>query len=380
MSSSSSSKKRKRARQKVKPGKERDAMVEEYLNSTPPAKSEVQTIVTRFGTLVTWEAMSVKPKQGKNIPEEDAADEEYRETGWMPFVAVGKKDSIWLPVYSVEKTPEEFRNLPDWQKERCVPSKSGDKYYYCPRNYVDKEVQGEMFLGHYLANAVRFCTEGEQPNCRFMLDWEKKEGEGGDPCILVSILKTQTPSEWKLDREYARRLVGLVESDDDDSDLEVIPTPGATGRVAQPKVTTASRDDAEDEFRNRVVALVEGNSIHMAEIATHMANMEEGVSKDVPACIRNYQADYRRGNNAVAHRLDRLQQLLEALLLRMGAEIPPVLAMSPRFTCHPQGDTSVRQLVFPPVSKPEVTESQGALPTLVEMEPSPEFSPYSPSK
>ena len=157
------------------------------------------------------------------------------------------------------------------------------------------------------------------------------------------------------------------------------------------QVTAADRDDAEEEFRNRVVGLVEHTSIHVAGVAPHveeiakgMAWLEETFAKRIPGFFQIWHADYRRGNNVLAHRLDRVMQLLEAQLLHSGAEVPPVLPQSSRFACsEAPGELSVKQFLFPPVPAsvgPPVDLDVPVVDALVEPEPDHEEAPYSPAK
>lgn len=345
--STPANKKRKRSgQQKAKSSTGQDeAAVESYLNLNPPAKCEVSHTTCRWGVLVNWGSMSVNETPGQTIPDDGAPEEEWVARGWVPYVTAGKKNSIWLPVYSEEKTPDEFRAMEDWQKERSVPSKSGDVYFYCPRNHVDKVVQGVVHSGHYLANAVRFCHDGEQPNCRVMLDWDRTEEEGGDQCILVSILKTQTPSEWKLDREHARRRIGLVESDDE-----------SEAGVAEPvqdfrslrNAREAKEDEAEAEYRNRVVGSLESCTMHLGGLDHIQNSIEHQIS-----VTTKLRADYRQGNGEVGLRLGKCLVLLE----RIAAAL----------------ERSPEQAAEPATSKPVVLAP-------MEGEPSPDYSPYSPSK
>ena len=86
-------------------------------------------------------------------------------------------------------------------------------YEYCCRSWVDKEVEGEKPVElFFLANCVRWVHLGETPNCRLVFDWdwtEEKASELDSKCMLVSICKCQSPSEWKLDLDFAQRQLKL---------------------------------------------------------------------------------------------------------------------------------------------------------------------------
>jgi hypothetical protein len=145
----------------------------------------------------------------------------------------------------------DWMNLPMVERERCVPADSlYPSYRSCPRNWVDKrEEDGRISENYFLAGAVRWAKEGEAANCRLVLNPENTE-----ECVLISTLKTQSNSEWKLDRDYAHRMLGIGEyeygqeslaSDEESETSEVV----ATVEVARARrsVTAAEKLDREEE-------------------------------------------------------------------------------------------------------------------------------------
>ena len=70
---------------------------------------------------------------------------------------------------------------------------------------------GGFLMYMYIANAVRGVDtdNSEVANCRFIEDWDWKEGDKGDRVMMVSTMKVQTGMEWKLDTSFMLRKLGL---------------------------------------------------------------------------------------------------------------------------------------------------------------------------
>lgn len=118
-------------------------------------------------------------------------------------IVTGSISSMFFPVYSELVSAGAFLEMPDDEKNRCVPDSFSSQYHYCPRAHIDKEEGGRLQGNFNLANCVRFARPGEIGNCRLVLDWDWKADTGGNRCMLVSTMQTQHPTEWKMDLGYA---------------------------------------------------------------------------------------------------------------------------------------------------------------------------------
>ena len=116
-----------------------------------------------------------------------------------------------------------------------------------------------------------------------------ERGARRDRCLLVSISKTQKGMEWKLDRGYARYQLGLEDDEDDESVGSEVGK--RTVRGARPKSSTSNSGvDEEGQFRERLVAGVEGTVIHLdtlvkdqkeghSEVETRLAELVDAVGE-----------------------------------------------------------------------------------------------------
>jgi hypothetical protein len=212
MSSSSSSKhlskKRKLSKVRSRPNNDdREKQIAEFWNKTVE-RAEYSWVRTRAGKVYSYPAMVTSADRSAEPPAVDAPEEAWVEKGWILGIETGKTCALKFPVGSHVLDSIDWRTLPVVERECCVAADSCvPSYLYCPRNLVDKVEEGGTVLeNYYLAGAVRWAKKGEASNCRLILDPDNPE-----QCVLISTLKTQSNTEWKLDRDYAHRTLELGE-------------------------------------------------------------------------------------------------------------------------------------------------------------------------
>ena len=270
---------------KVAQGVETDEAYRKKWNADLPLQGTFKEVAVRGATICTWEMLSLPPSATDLPPKDGASAEEWDKSGWGQLeVGMGKTSSVCHPVSSVKLTQEEFYALAPEEQFRCVPGTEAGEYFYCARNKVDGVGAGgkERQL-YYLANCIRWATETEAPNCRLMLNWDHKEDDAtSDRCMVISLCKTQRGMEWKLDLNYAKRMLGLLE-DDDESVAEVIPEPGATGRLPPAKKlsTREEHDQHMEEFRNRMVSGFESCGMQLSEIQKGIGRSDDGLAGEL---------------------------------------------------------------------------------------------------
>lgn len=320
----SSSKKRRRGQLSAKV--KSDAEIEANWKKDPPAKAHAKTVRYPGGSVTEYDAMSLRPGSFRDPPPEGSPDSEYEDRNWVVQVASGRTTSLCFPVQSRRLTPEEYKALSEEEKERCVPDEDehGPCFHYCARHMVHGGDAGEDKM-MFLANCVRMVRAGEIANCRLMLDWDFGKEPGLTRCMLVSIMKTQSPTEWKLDRCYARRKLGLDDEEEEESEPEA-PEPALKLRSLR-SAREVDNDDAEVEFRNRLVSALESCTMHLG----NLDHIRGGVEHQITVTTRMRQ-EYRNGNAELGVRLGRCVELLERVanaLAPLAANLAPVAAPHP---------------------------------------------------
>jgi hypothetical protein len=206
-------------------------------------------------------------------PPAGAPEEIWKDEGWTLTIDVGKTCALKFPVGSTVIDKSDLKGLPMLEAERCVPAVKVATYRSCSRNFVDKvEADGSITENFYLANAARWAKEGETPNCRLTLDPDNPE-----ECVLISTCKTQSNTEWKLDRDYAHRMLGMgdyeygqgsLHSDEESETSDVV----STKEVARARrsVTVSEKLDREEEA-----------SVYQAQVLSYL----EKAGRDQAACL-----------------------------------------------------------------------------------------------
>jgi hypothetical protein len=277
MSSSSSSKpiskKRKLSKVRSGPNVEREQQISDFWNkNVEPA--ECSSVRTKTGRVYSYPAMATSADRSAVPPPVGAPEEIWEAEGWTLKIETGKTCALKFPVGSSEMNKNDWLSLPVLERERCVPADTAfPAYRCCPRNLVDKvDEDGGVLENFYLAGAARWAKKGEAPNCRLTLDPDNPE-----ECVLISTLKTQSNTEWKLDRDYAHRMLsmgdyeygtGCLHSDEESEASDVVATVGVAR--ARRSVTVAEKLDREEE-----------TSVYQAQELSY----SEGAVKDRAACL-----------------------------------------------------------------------------------------------
>jgi hypothetical protein len=95
-----------------------------------------------------------------------ASEEESERSGWIVEVGQEKNNALCLPVYREVVSRQTYDLLSEEEKDRCVfDMENGGLIYYCPRDHVDKDVDGKEYERFYSANCVCFSKGNESPNC-----------------------------------------------------------------------------------------------------------------------------------------------------------------------------------------------------------------------
>jgi hypothetical protein len=255
MSSSSSSKpiSKKRKLSKVRSRQnheERDKQIAEFWSKNVEA-ADHSCMRTKTGKVYSYPAMVTSADRSAEPPAADAAEEVWVEQGWVLGIETGKTCALKFPVGSSEIDRVDWQRLPIEKNERCVNADSAfPSYRYCPRNLVDRvEEDGQVHENYFLAGAVRWARKNEVANCRLALNPDNTQ-----ECVLISTLKTQSNSEWKLDRDYAHRMLELGEyeygreslpSDEESEASDAAPIKEVAR--ARRSVTTAEKLDREED-------------------------------------------------------------------------------------------------------------------------------------
>lgn len=161
------------------------------------------------------------------------------------------------------------------------------------------------------------------PNCRLVLDWDWKEGDLlEERCMLVSICKTQSPHAWKLDLDYAQRMLGRKEPDDDSED-ERGATPGPKGTRATAPI--ASEPNAPTHWEERMVGAIESCAMHLGDAPTAAQAAEE--MRKLRVELHAFRRDMRKATVQVCLYLWKVCHGVAGTTAPPGEE-PPVLNMS----------------------------------------------------
>ena len=280
----------------------RDANIREFWTKDDQGEggiveAERKTLRIKGGTLVTYPSMVLPDERTDNPPRAQAPEEEWTRSGWVPFVGEGKQHALFFPVYSEVLTAAEVEVMQAPAVHRCIPTKDPDRWYYVPRDHFHRlNADGSEDQCHYIANGVRHAQKGETANCRLVEDTSADAEKRGDPCMLASICKTQHPTEWKLDVDYAQRMLGIDEDmvpDDDEQSVEEVPA-----RALRSK-TRVLEESAVEDFRERMILGLEMCGVNLDKIVGLLSNLptkEDFLDlQDVLQGHREDQVDQTRG-------------------------------------------------------------------------------------
>jgi len=275
MSSSSSSKpirkKRKLSKFRSGPNPEREQQISDFLDrGIDPAESTWKR--TKTGRLYTYHAMATSEERSAEPPPADEPEETWAGDGWTLKVESGRNGALKFPVGSKRIDAADLLGMPPLEKERCVPAEKPATYRRTSRNWVDKvEKDGTIHENYYLASAMRWAKKGETPNCRLMLDPDNPE-----ECVIMSICKTQSNTEWKLDQDYAHRMIAMGDyepgqhpSSDEESEISEL-APAKEVARARRSVTNAEKLDREED-----------TAAYQAQVLSYL----EGAARDRAACL-----------------------------------------------------------------------------------------------
>jgi hypothetical protein len=250
-SSKHSSKKRKLSQARDRSNhEERDYQIQEFWDKGI-VLAERSCVRARAGIVCVYPDMVTSDHRTDFPPADDAAESVWIGQDWVPRNGNENENdqsyAIQFPVESIAISNVVWDGLSKVRQERCVPTDSAFTYRRCPRDCVDEEAVGGTVLENYfLANAVRWCKDGESANCRLMLNPKNRQ-----ECVLISTRKYQKGEEWKLDRNYAHRMLGIGEYEQepsDDSSVESMGDRGSSARASDPsereiETSVPSRED-----------------------------------------------------------------------------------------------------------------------------------------
>jgi hypothetical protein len=269
MSSSSSSKKRKLSEAPcISEREERDNEIQDLWNQgIKPATYCCLRI--RAGIAYAYNDMMTSGRRSSSPPAEDAAEDIWIKQGWVFRNETDQASAIKFPVESTQISRAQWDDLSKEKQGRCVPADRPSMYRCCPRDWVDKvDKDGTVLENYSIANAVRLCQEEELANCRLILDPENRR-----KCVLVSTRKPEIGEEWKLDINYAHRMLAISKYEQEsssDSSVEIVEHRGSSARAWDP-----SELEVETSVLNRegLLKLVHSSGnicMHLAAIGNQL--------------------------------------------------------------------------------------------------------------
>ena len=302
--------------------KSRDEEVESFWNSPSTLAMKSAEVITKIPNktyvayaqmMMNWGDPAVTSTQDEpDVPGEDASEDDWDDSGWSLYVpreGSGCRNAVWFPLYCRKITREDVILTPEDSQWRCKYDPKSGEWFEVPRGMVNGDLAKQKVFTKYMANCVRAKKPGETANCRIVVDWEHKWGT--DPehlrCILVSTQKCEKGHEWKVDIEYAKRMVheGLYppaldsESDSEESEEEVVPSGGTTTR---PKV--AGKAQSLSGFglpdpNERVATALESHTVLLSLIAERLSEViaRQDEAKEWQEDIKELMVDAKRAED-----------------------------------------------------------------------------------